>query len=120
MDWFYEGLKSDDVATRTMCLQALKNVVLPDIIDDVLGLLESEEDMSVVEVALEVLEKFEPEHFSRKVSQENISFPGPFCVWKSIGYCAPNIHSKITILRVPLLLSSCIVPPSVATQLLST
>ena len=39
-------------------------------------------------------------------------------IWYSVG--RKKIHSKITILRVPLLPCSCVVPPSVATQVLGS
>ena len=69
LNWFLEGLKSESVETKTLCLQALKNAVQPSSIGAILDLLEVEEDMTVIEVALEDLEKFDAQYFTTKVRE---------------------------------------------------
>ncbi len=68
LTWFYDGLKSDSTETKILCLQALKNAVEPASIPAILDLLDTEQDMGVLEVGLEALDKFKPEYFTCKVS----------------------------------------------------
>ncbi|XP_072050274.1 microsomal triglyceride transfer protein large subunit-like [Amphiura filiformis] len=69
LSWFYDGLKSESAETRILCLQALKNAVQPASIAAITGLLDAEEDMTVIEVGLEALEKFKPEYFTSQVNR---------------------------------------------------
>ena len=68
MDYYVTGLSSEDRERRLVSLYALKNAGQPSTLPNILVLAKDDEDMDLIEVAVDAMSQFDAQYFTEEVS----------------------------------------------------